>query len=108
MFLFQQTLVLCRAKESSKEQQLEYENHVNINKVRVRDTVGENENLFELHKLENTAENLEHCADIKTVIMRLECQSETEKNEWVKAINSEVKQLRNMAKTLSSQLFLID
>ena len=38
------------------------------------------------------------------VVMRLLCSTEAEKDEWVKAINAEVKQLRSMANTLSSQL----
>ena len=39
--------------------------------------------------------------DIKNrVIMRLECKSEDEKDDWVKAINVEVKQLRAEAKRL--------
>ena len=36
----------------------------------------------------------------KRVIMRLECKSEDEKDDWVKAINVEVKQLRAEAKRL--------
>ena len=34
------------------------------------------------------------------VVMRLLCSSEGEKEEWVRAINTEVKQLRSMANTL--------
>ena len=37
------------------------------------------------------------------VLMRLECESEENKNEWVKAINSEVKQLRSIANNISDQ-----
>ena len=37
------------------------------------------------------------------VIMRIECESENVKDDWVRAVNSEVKQLRSMAKSLSSQ-----
>ena len=70
---------------------------------------------FEVHKLENIKVGiavmglpsvLNPKRDLKSgLIMRLECESETEKNHWVKAINYEVKQLRTMAKNLSSQHF---
>ena len=46
-------------------------------------------------------------SDKNGVIMRLECESEDIKDDWVKAINSEVKQLRSMARILSSQFLLL-
>ena len=50
----------------------------------------------------------EHKKDTKSgVVMRLECESENEKDDWVGAINTEVKQLRNMARSLSSQFTLL-
>ena len=86
-----------------------------INQVRIRDTIADNLNTFEVHKLENIkvgiavmglSNVLNPKRDLKSgLIMRLVCESETEKNHWVKAINYEVKQLRTMAKNLSSQHF---
>ena len=69
---------------------------------------------FEVHKLENVKVGItvmgqasDNKSDTKNgVKMRLECISEDEKDDWVKAINSEVRQLRSMAKTLSSQFML--
>ena len=36
--------------------------------------------------------------------MTVMCSSEVEKDEWVRAVNMEVKQLRSMANSLASQL----
>ena len=75
-------------------------------------------NTFEIHKLElvkvdisvmgepNTSDGK---SDTKSgAIMRIECKSEDDKDDWVRAINIEVKQLRSMAKTLSSQFMMIN
>ena len=107
LFLFQQAVVLCREKA---EDQFSYIEHISVNKMRVRDTVAGHDNVFEIHKLEEAnissadssvqSESRHKCEEV--VIMRLECKSEEEKNEWVKALNKEVKQLRTMAKNLSS------
>ena len=86
-----------------------------VNKVRIRDTIGEDLNLFEVHKLEDMGmAGLEHRTSDASddtegdvVIMRIECQSEGEKNSWVRSINTEIKQLRTMVKTLSSQFLLL-
>eukprot|EP00092_Neocalanus_flemingeri_P027093 GFUD01029380.1.p1 GENE.GFUD01029380.1~~GFUD01029380.1.p1 ORF type:complete len:410 (+),score=112.23 GFUD01029380.1:121-1350(+) len=118
LFLFQQTVVLCRTSENCEEQNnphLYYAGHISVNQVRVRDTVGEDQNTFEVHKLENVKVSVmeepntsESKSDTKSgVIMRLECQSEEDKDDWVRAINNEVKQLRSMAKTLSRQFIMI-
>ena len=79
----------------------------------MRDTIGDDLNTFEVHKLENVKvgksvigepNTSDGKSDTKSgVIMRLECESEDNKDDWVRAINNEVKQLRSMAKTLSSQ-----
>lgn len=118
LFLFQQTVVLCRIIDNDSAHQsphLHYLDHISINQVRIRDTIADNLNTFEVHKLENIKVGiavmglpsvLNPKRDLKSgLIMRLECESETEKNHWVKAINYEVKQLRTMAKNLSSQHF---
>ena len=87
--------------------------YFSVNKVRIRDTIGEDLNLFEVHKLEDVGVGVDHKTSDDTddtnsaVMMRLECKSESEKNNWVKSINTEIKQLRTMAKALSSQLMLM-
>ena len=75
-----------------------------LNQVRVRDVVAEDEVTFEIHKLEQ----LKGRSSNNTkggILMRLECESEENKNEWVKAINSEVKHLRSIANNISDQLW---
>ena len=77
-----------------------------LNQVRVRDVVADDENTFEVHKLE-------HLKTVSTddtkggIVMRLKCESEDVKNEWVKAINSEVKHLRSTVKSISNQFWII-
>ena len=86
-----------------------------MNKVRIRDTIGEDLNIFEIHKLEDVKcgasvmkeQNISKGNTKSVVAMRLECLSEDEKEGWVRAINSEIRQLRHMAKTLSSQFLLM-
>jgi hypothetical protein len=74
--------------------------------VRVRDVVADGENLFEVHKLEHL--KAESTYDTKSgIMMRLECESEDVKNEWVKAINREVKQLRSTVKYISNQFWIL-
>jgi len=120
LFLFQQTLVLCRTSENYLQQHsphLCYLDHLSINQVRIRDTIADNLNTFEVHKLENIKVGIsvmgqqtpiENKKDTKSgVVMRLECESEKVKDDWVRAINTEVKQLRNMARSLSSQFTLL-
>ena len=71
--------------------------------MRVRDNVADGENLFEVHKLEHL--KAESSDDSKGgIVMRLECESEDYKNEWVKAINREVKHLRSMVKSVLDSL----
>jgi len=114
LVLFQQAVVLCGTSDKSEDKtypQLQYIGHLSINQIRVRDTTGENLNTFEIHKLEELkagaslfgeGENNSKSA----VIMRIECKSEKDKDNWVKNINKEVKQLRTMARTLSSHKFM--
>ena len=75
-----------------------------MNQVRVRDVIAANENTFEVHKLEHVEDKTRSDTN-SGIVMRLECESEDKKNEWVKAINSEVKQLRSMARYFSEQVF---
>jgi len=112
LFLFQKTLMLCRTSENLSEPNnphLIYENHISINQIRIRDVIAEDDTTFEVHKLEHikdmgkNANNKNDTSDkLSGIIMRLQCESEQGKNDWVKAINSEVKQLRNTAKNISS------
>jgi len=112
LFLFQQTLVLGK-RSDNMDDTLHYAGHISVNKLRIRDTIGEDLNLFEVHKLEDVGVGVDHKTNDgnddtnSAVMMRLECQSESEKNNWVKSINTEIKQLRTMAKALSSQLMLM-
>jgi hypothetical protein len=77
-----------------------------LNQVRVRDVVADDENTFEVHKLEHL--KAESSDDTKGgIVMRIVCESEDFKNEWVKAINSEVKLLRSTAKSISNQFRII-
>ena len=88
-----------------------------INQIRIRDVIADDETTFEVHKLEHikdinrdAVKNEAQAGDNKVsgIVMRLQCDSEENKNDWVKAINSEVKQLRNAAKTISShQMFIL-
>jgi len=116
LFLFQQTIVLCRTGPNTIEPnspKIFYASHISVNQVRVRDVIDGCDNTFEVHKLENIKAGLSVMGgevvvgdrDTKAgVVMRLLCSTESEKEEWVRAINGEVKQLRSMANTLSSQL----
>jgi len=104
--------MLCRTSENLSEPNnphLIYENHISINQIRIRDVIAEDDTTFEVHKLEHIkdmgkdANNKNDTSDkMSGIIMRLQCDSEQGKNDWVKAINSEVKQLRNTAKNISS------
>ena len=86
--------------------------------MRVRDTIGDDLNTFEVHKLEHVKIDISVMGEPNTsdgksdtkngVIMRLQCESEENKDDWVRAINNEVKQLRSMAKTLSRQFMMIN
>ena len=72
--------------------------------MRVRDVIAEDESTFEIHKLEHVKDRT--VKETKGgIIMRIECESEDKKNEWVKAINSEVKHLRSTAKNISDQFW---
>ena len=74
--------------------------------MRVRDVVADDENTFEVHNLEHL--KAESADDTKCgIVMRLECESEDAKNEWVKAINREVKHLRSTVKYISNQFWIL-
>ena len=85
--------------------------------MRVRDVIADDETTFEVHKLEHIKDKETagpgrgEAGGEKTsgIVMRLQCESEETKNAWVKAINSEVKQLRSAAKNISSshQMFIL-
>ena len=74
--------------------------------MRVRDVIADNTKTFEIQKLENFALGMRDCKNETrgSVIMRLECQSEDEKDDWVRAINMEVKQLRFIVKQFGKEL----
>jgi hypothetical protein len=130
LFLFQKTLLLCKTTANQSEPNnphLLYDNHIryseikssnhhyikkiicndfSLNQVRIRDVVADDENIFEVHKLEHLKAESSG-ANKSGIVMRLECESEDAKNEWVKAINSEVKHLRSTLKYISNQLWIL-
>ena len=66
----------------------------------MRDVVADNPNTFEIHKVEHLKdkpENLNKSGGENTsaIIMRLECEDQHQKDEWVRAINSQVKNWRS-------------
>ena len=72
--------------------------------MRVRDVIADDESTFEIHKLEHVKDKSVN--ETKGgIIMRIECESEDKKNEWVKAINSEVKHLRSTARNFSDRFW---
>ena len=73
-----------------------------MNQVRIRDVVEDEPKMFEVHKIEPLKADMVLGVTKSSVILRLECDSAYTKDDWVKAINTEVKQLRYMAKILSS------
>jgi len=108
--------VLCRASNNSMEPNspnIHYVSHISVNQVRVRDVTAGCDRTFEVHKLENIKAGLSvrggqvvvgDSNNRAGVVMRVMCSSEVEKEEWVRAVNMEVKQLRSMANNLASQL----
>ena len=85
-----------------------------MNQIRVRDVIANDESTFEVHKLEHikdktgvSSNKTESGDKINGLMMRLQCSSELDKNDWVKCINNEVKQLRTVAKSMSSSQMLI-
>jgi len=117
LFLFQQSIILCsvEAKENSSSQTssnssvrplLTFSCSLSVNQVRIRDTVEENENMFEIHRLENikivsedSKSRDDKCGFVSK--LRIVCSSLEDKNCWVAAINNEIKQLKCLAKSLS-------
>ena len=73
-----------------------------MNEVRIRDVVEDEPQIFEVHKIESRKADMVLGVTTSSVILRLECDSIYTKNDWVRAINAEVKPLRRMAKILSS------
>ena len=81
-------------------------NDFSLNHVRVRDVIADDENTFEVHKLEHL--KAETSSDTKGgIVMRLECESEDAKNKWVKDINREVKHVRSRLKMISNQFWIL-
>ena len=88
---------------------LNLSHNFSLNHVRVRDVIADDLNTFEVHKLEHLKLGIgESKSENKSgMIMRLECDSEDTKDEWVKAINNEVKLLRSTAKNISSNFLIL-
>ena len=62
--------------------------------MRVRDYVEGEEAGFDVHKLESVLK------PSTVVMMTLRCESEGEKNDWVRAVNLEVRKIREEARAL--------
>ena len=93
--------------------------------MRIRDTVEENENMFEIHRLENVkilsgeVKLLSLLTKLPLILiliegvpkepggqeavsqLRISCESYQEKNLWVSTINTEIRQLKSLAKSLA-------
>ena len=76
-----------------------------MNKVRVRDVIAHDDKTFEIHQINNTnmTKSMRDVEDDAKdqILLRLRCRTEEEKDEWVKAINMEVKELKSTMKNLS-------
>ena len=76
-----------------------------VNQLRVRDVIEDDESAFEVHKLEAEDMKMLIMGEVRVrrmsaVVLRIQCQSPEEKQDWVTKINKEVKQLRLMAQML--------
>ena len=76
-----------------------------VNQLRVRDVIEDDESAFEVHKLEAEDMKMLIMGEVRVrrmsaVVLRIQCQSPGEKQDWVTKINKEVKQLRLMAQML--------
>ena len=60
----------------------------------MRDVIEDEEAGFDVHKIESLIQ------PGVVVVMRLRCQSEEDKNDWVRAVNMEVRKVREEAKAL--------
>ena len=101
---------------------------LSVNQLRIRDTVEENENMFEIHRLENVKilsgelKLLPLLTKFPLILvliltdgvpkesggqeeavsqLRISCESYQEKNLWVSTINTEIRQLKSLAKSLA-------
>ena len=96
-----------------------------MNQVRIRDTVEESESMFEIHRLENMkvmsgeqaarllkagGDHIFYSAvpDVELQQssqflnkLRILCESSQNKNSWVSSINTEIRQLKSLAKSLA-------
>ena len=76
-----------------------------VNQLRVRDVIEDDDSAFEVHKLEAEDMKMLIMGEVRVrrmsaVVLRIQCQSPEEKQDWVTKINKEVKQLRLMAQML--------
>jgi len=108
ILLFQHSVIICRELSSveSSDPRLVYFTHVSVNQVRVRDICAEDALTFELQRVEGVkllkSQNIQEGS-----VAKIACATEEEKNEWVGAINTEVKILRSVAKSLSNNFLTV-
>ena len=81
--------------------------------MRVRDVIAEDSRTFDIHLLGNNlgrgvgmTESM--CDNGEQMMMRLKCPSEESKNDWVRAINKEIKELKSEMKKLSRAFVLLN
>ena len=72
----------------------------------MRDTIEDDESSFEVHKLEPEDMKMLVMGEVRVrrmscLVLRIRCQSPAEKQDWVTAINQEVKKLKLMAQMLA-------
>ena len=78
----------------------------------MRDVVADNPNTFEIHKVEHLKDKPENpnkssVENTSAIIMRLECQDQQDKDDWVRAINSQVKNWRTKDEKQRLQFWIL-
>jgi len=105
LFLFQQNIILCSSQQNpGARPRLAFLFSLSVNQVRIRDTVEESESMFEIHRLENmkvmSDVELQQSSQFLNKL-RILCESSQNKNSWVSSINTEIRQLKSLAKSLA-------
>jgi len=105
LFLFQQNIILCSSQQNpGARPHLAFLFSLSVNQVRIRDTVEESESMFEIHRLENmkvmSDVELQQSSQFLNKL-RILCESSQNKNSWVSSINTEIRQLKSLAKSLA-------
>ena len=103
LILFQRSLIVCRRRENPADQEspvLLYSKHFSLNELKIINVVQDKPSTFIIQKTGRSSDKRRE-ADEEGVT-KIECESSTETVEWVRAINTEVKDLVSFARRLSS------